>query len=77
MHAIERKTLEAVPGLKAAYAGREQFDAEFTRLLSGLKRVAMEYSPDCAIPYISRSTAAQSKLYAAGAIEVRSSGDLA
>src|SRR5688572_25247803 len=54
VHAIERRTLDAVPGVKTAYAGRRQLDEELTRLLSGVKRVAMEYSPDCAIPYISR-----------------------
>ena len=44
VHAIERKTLDALPGEKAVYAGRQQLDAGLTTLLSGVKRVAMEYS---------------------------------
>src|SRR5688572_33491419 len=54
VHAIERKTLDALPGNKAVYAGRQQLDAGLTKLLSGVTRVAMEYSRNCAIPYISR-----------------------
>jgi Xaa-Pro dipeptidase len=54
VHAIERRTLDALPGEKVVYAGRQQLDAGLTTLLSGLKRVAMEYSRNCAIPYISR-----------------------
>ena len=54
VHAIERRTLDALPGEKAVYAGRQQLDAGLTKLLSGVKRVAMEYSRNCAIPYISR-----------------------
>ena len=42
VHAIERKTLDALPGGKTAYAGRQQLDAELTRLLAGMKNVAME-----------------------------------
>src|SRR5688572_28014762 len=53
VHAIERKTLGALPGRKIVYAGREQLDAGLTNLLTGMKRVAMEYSRDCAIPYVS------------------------
>jgi Xaa-Pro dipeptidase len=34
VHAIERKTLDALPGGKTAYAGRQQLDAELTRLLA-------------------------------------------
>ena len=48
------RTLDALPGEKTVYAGRQQLDAGLTKLLSGVKRVAMEYSRDCAIPYISR-----------------------
>src|SRR6478735_6835750 len=54
VHAIERHNLDALPGEKRAYAGREQLAAELGDLLRGTKRVAMEYSPGNAIPYISR-----------------------
>jgi Xaa-Pro dipeptidase len=76
VHAIERRTLDALPGRKVAYAGRQQLDTELTRLLGGVKRVAMEYSRDCAIPYISRIDAGTIEAIRKRGIEVESSGDL-
>jgi Xaa-Pro aminopeptidase len=76
VHAIERKTLDALPGEKTVYAGREQLDAGLTKLLSGVKRVAMEYSRDCAIPYISRIDAGTLELVRNRGVDVESSGDL-
>ena len=76
VHAIERQTLEALPGRTAMYAGRVQLEAELTRLLDGMKRIAMEYSQDCAIPYISRIDAGTIELVRKHGIDVVSSGDL-
>ena len=76
VHAIERRTLDALPGEKVVYAGRQQLDAGLTTLLSGLKRVAMEYSRNCAIPYISRIDGGTLELVRARGVEVESSGDL-
>jgi Xaa-Pro aminopeptidase len=76
VHAIERKTLDALPGEKAVYAGRQQLDAGLTKLLSGMKRVAMEYSRNCAIPYISRIDAGTLELVRGYGVDVESSGDL-
>ena len=45
-------------------------------LVSGLRRVAMEYSPNCAIPYISRVDAGTVELVRQAGVEVVSSGDL-
>ena len=76
VHAIERKTLDALPGEKTVYAGRQQLDAGLTKLLTGVKRVAMEYSRDCAIPYISRIDAGTLELVRSRGVDVESSGDL-
>jgi Xaa-Pro dipeptidase len=76
VHAIERRTLDALPGQIAVYAGRQQLDVELTTLLSGMKRIAMEYSRECAIPYISRIDAGTIELVRRRGIEVESSGDL-
>src|SRR5262245_31648237 len=54
VHAIERHNLDQLPGDKTVYAGRQQLDTGLTNLLQGVRRVAMEYSPMCAIPYLSR-----------------------
>jgi Xaa-Pro aminopeptidase len=77
VHAIERHNLDQLPGEKIVYAGREQLDAGLTRLLDGVKRVAMEYSPLCAIPYVSRVDAGTAEAVRARGVEIVSSGDLA
>src|SRR6266545_4259054 len=54
VHAIERKALDHLPGSKTRYAGRDALETGLRELLRGVRRVAMEYSPLCAIPYIAR-----------------------
>lgn len=76
VHAIERHNLDALPGEKQVYAGREQLAAGLDRLLRGIKRVAMEYSPKGAIPYLSRVDAGTAEMIRAHGVEIVSSGDL-
>lgn len=76
VHAIERDSLAHLPGTTERYAGRDQLEAGLQRLLGGLKRVAMEYSPRSAIPYISRVDAGTIELVRQFGVEVVSSGDL-
>jgi Xaa-Pro dipeptidase len=76
VHAIERGALAHLPGTTERYAGREQLESGIQRLVSGLRRVAMEYSPKCAIPYIARVDAGTIELVRQTGVEVVSSGDL-
>jgi Xaa-Pro dipeptidase len=76
VHAIERHNLDHLPGPKTVYAGRGQLHAGLTTLLNGFKRVAMEYSPNCAIPYVSRVDAGTIELVRSLGVDVVSSGDL-
>jgi Xaa-Pro dipeptidase len=76
VHAIERFTLDHVPGRKVIYAGREQLDAGLTEVLHGMRRIAMEYSPLCAIPYVSRVDAGTVEMVRARGVQIASSGDL-
>src|SRR5678815_3860987 len=76
VHAIERHNLDALPGEKQIYAGREQLAVGLDRLLRGIKRVAMEYSPQGAIPYLSRVDAGTAELIRARGVDIVSSGDL-
>jgi Xaa-Pro aminopeptidase len=76
VHAIERHNLDELPGEKIVYAGRRQLDEALTRLLRGVSRVAMEYSPDCAIPYLSRVDAGTAEAIRQRGVEIVSSGDL-
>ena len=76
VHAIERHNLDHLPGEKRAYAGREELAAGLRHLLHGLKRVAMEYSPGNAIPYVSRVDAGTVEAVRDSGVDVQSSGDL-
>ena len=76
VHAIERHNLDPLPGRKIVYGRREQLEAGLTELLQGLKRVAMEYSPGCAIPYVSRVDAGTVEAVKARGVDIVSSGDL-
>jgi Xaa-Pro aminopeptidase len=76
VHAIERYNLDHLPGSKTVYAGREQLQSGLAKILTGAKRVAMEYSPNCAIPYVSRVDAGTIELVRGLGVEVVSSGDL-
>jgi Xaa-Pro aminopeptidase len=76
VHAIERHNLDGLPGDKRPYAGREQLAAGLQSLLLGMTRVAMEYSPGNAIPYISRVDAGTVEAVRHLGVEVVSSGDL-
>ncbi|MGH9172808.1 MAG: M24 family metallopeptidase [Vicinamibacterales bacterium] len=76
VHAIERHNLDPLPGPKTPYAGRTQLESGLKTLLSGTRRIAMEYSPKGAIPYVSRVDAGTIELVRAQGVEVVSSGDL-
>jgi len=76
VHAIEKDSLSHLPGSTARYAGRDQLEAGLRELLAGVRRVAMEYSPDCAIPYVSRVDGGTIELVRRSGVEVVSSGDL-
>jgi Xaa-Pro dipeptidase len=76
VHAIERHNLDGLPGEKRPYAGREQLASGLKELLRGMKRVAMEYSPGNAIPYVSRVDAGTVEAVRQLGVDVVSSGDL-
>jgi Xaa-Pro dipeptidase len=76
VHAIERHNLDHMPGSKIVYAGRAELQTGLTTLVGGLTRVAMEYSRNNAIPYVSRVDAGTVELIESIGPEVVSSGDL-
>jgi Xaa-Pro dipeptidase len=77
VHAIERHNLDELPGAKRVYSGREQLASGLQDLLRGVSRVAMEYSPGNAIPYVSRVDAGTVETVRQCGATVVSSGDLA
>ena len=76
VHKIESRTLAHLPGETTRYAGRVELEAGLAAMLSGRRRVAMEYSPLCAIPYVSRVDAGTVELVRAQGVEVVTSADL-
>ena len=76
VHKIESRTLAHLPGETARYAGRTELESGLGGMLAGRRRVAMEYSPRCAIPYVSRVDAGTVELVESQGVEVVSSGDL-
>jgi Xaa-Pro dipeptidase len=76
VHKIEKNSLAHLPGTSTRYAGRDQLEAGLKTLLAGMRRVAMEYSPGCAIPYVARVDAGTIELVRQAGVEVVSSGDL-
>ena len=65
-----------LPGGKTIYAGRQDLDVGLSELLRGVRRVAMEYSPQGAIPYLSRVDAGTAEMIRSRGVEIVSSGDL-
>ena len=54
IHKIETSNFVSVEGSVALYAGWEELNEAIRSLLTGVKTVAMEYSPNAEIPYVSR-----------------------
>ena len=77
LHVIEPHTLRGVPGVRVLYRSWKELEAVLKTQLAGMKRVAMEYSPGAAIPYVSRVDAGTIEMVrAAAGVEVVSSADL-
>jgi Xaa-Pro aminopeptidase len=76
VHEIEPGALAHLPGITRRYAGRGQLESGVRELLTGVRRIAMEYSPGCAIPYVSRVDAGTMELVRQTGVDVVSSGDL-
>jgi Xaa-Pro aminopeptidase len=76
VHKIEKDSLAHLPGSTSRYAGRDQLETGLRTLLTGMKRIAMEYSPGCAIPYVARVDAGTIELVRQAGVDVVSSGDL-
>jgi Xaa-Pro aminopeptidase len=76
VHKIEAGMLEVLPGEKRPYAGWQQQRERLAELLAGCPRVAMQYSPLCAVPYVSNVDAGTVELVRACGVEVSSSANL-
>ncbi|OFV87129.1 MAG: hypothetical protein A2V74_11170 [Acidobacteria bacterium RBG_16_70_10] len=76
LHVIEPHALRGVPGRSVLYRSWRELEAQLKAHLAPLRRVAMEYSPRGAIPYVSRVDAGTIEMVRAAGPEVVSSADL-
>ncbi|MFQ3591834.1 MAG: M24 family metallopeptidase [Gemmataceae bacterium] len=76
VHRIESAQLDAYPGGKTVYLRWQELEAGVAGLVAGAKRVAMEYVPRNANPYVSRVDAGTVELVRSFGVEVVPSGDL-
>jgi Xaa-Pro aminopeptidase len=76
VHRIEPHALDHLPGPQQIYLRWQELEAGVQSLLAGVRRVAMEYVPRNANPYVSRVDAGTIELVRAQGVEVVPSGDL-
>jgi Xaa-Pro aminopeptidase len=76
LHRIEPRALEHLPGEGQLYLRWQELEQGVGKLVAGSKRVAMEYVPRNANPYVSRVDAGTVELVRSFGVEVVPSGDL-
>lgn len=76
VHRIEAGHLDSLPGAKHLYSRWQEHRAGIAALLGGSRRIAMQYSPECAIFYVSLVDAGTLELVRNYGVEVSSSVDL-
>jgi len=74
--AVEAHRLDALGAEKIVYRSHNEMVSALRAVLGGARRVAMDYSPGCAIPYVSRVDAGTVEIVRAMGIEVVTAADL-
>src|SRR5262249_24492587 len=76
VHRIEPHALDAYPGPHKTYLRWQELEAGVAELLSGARRVAMQYVPRNGNPYVSRVDGGTIDVVKGCGVEVVPSGDL-
>lgn len=76
VHKIEAQTLAPLPGGHSLYAGWSTLVDGLRTLLGSGRRVAMQYSPNCAVPYVAMVDAGTVELVRGLGVEVVTSANL-
>jgi len=76
VHAIESGMLDALPGGKHTYSSWSSQVDGLKQMLSGCRRIAMQYSPNCAIPYVSMVDGGTLELVRSTGVEILTSANL-
>ena len=76
LHRIEPHLLGSLPGRMGRYSRWSEHAAELRSMLHKQERIAMQYSPNCAIPYVSMVDAGTMDLIRGFGVDVVSSANL-
>ncbi len=76
VHRIEPHALDHLPGRQQVYLRWQELEAGVAQLVTGAGRVAMEYVPRNANPYVSRVDGGTIELVRSCGVDIVSSGDL-
>jgi len=76
VHKIEAESLAAVPGETLYYAQQDELRKNLAKILGSGKKIAMQYSPKNAIPYVAMVDAGTIELVRSVGAKVVSSADL-
>jgi Xaa-Pro dipeptidase len=76
VHKIEAQTLQDLPGVMSGYAGWNEMVDGIRGLLGSSKRIAMQYSPNCAVPYVAMVDAGTVELVRSLGVEIATSANL-
>jgi Xaa-Pro dipeptidase len=74
--AVEAHRLDALAADKIVYRSHHEMLATLGMVLEGARRIAMDYSPGCAIPYVSRVDAGTVEMVRSHGVEIVSAADL-
>ena len=75
VHAIETHVLDHLPGRHIIYLKWQEFEEKLAFILKGIKTIAMEFSPRCSLPYVSKVDAGLVDLIRSFSIDVVSSAN--
>jgi Xaa-Pro dipeptidase len=76
VHKIEAQTLSELPGVMSTYAGWNEMVEGIRTLVGSAKRIAMQYSPNCAVPYVAMVDAGTIELIRSLGVEIATSANL-
>jgi Xaa-Pro dipeptidase len=76
VHRIESGVINKLPGEKLPYSSWQEQHARLGDVLKGARRVAMQYSPRCAVPYVAMVDAGTVELVRGFGVEVVTSAEL-
>lgn len=76
VHVIEAHNLDHLPGKVYVYQTSNELELQLKKVLKGVKRIAMEYSPRNAIPAVSKVDGGTIDLVRGYGVEVCSSADI-